>query len=476
MKKMLYIIVGILSLALYSCKENPANPNIPPNTVLTNIPPENDSTNPYFPILEIYWKGKDTDGFIKGYEYRYTTRHLCRGDSFYTTWTFTEAGHDTIIFESSDTLNLQRFMVRAVDNNGDCDPTPAKRFFYTPLVVAPETEISSPQDGDTFFVLLSPSDWWEGVPLMFTGYDPDPGGAVVDYSYKVDSKPWSDWQKDTSVVLVPSDFDSLSGPHTVMVKSRDNTGIEDPTPAEVGFVLLLPSMERSMLLVDDTKDGGGGPGNPTDEQVDDFYASILGGYEYDEWDLSDSNLTKAALANHRIVFWHADHKSYQEHNVFNYIDLLQEYLNVGGKLFLGGWKVLYNAADTSAFPDVFLSGSFVYDYLHIRSADEDDYFLGDFLGATGVCSLAVDVNKLYSPMSTALTNVCVLLEGAFTEPILYYESLSDDSEFDGKPCGIFYRGTVYDVVFFGFPLYYIEEDDAREFVNIILAELLGTYK
>lgn len=471
MKKTLYIFIGILSIILYSCKENPANPNLPPNTILTNIPPANDSTNSYFPILEIHWKGEDTDGFIKGYEYKYITKHLCRGDSFYTSWTFTEEGHNTIIFESSDTLNLQRFMVRAVDNDGDCDPSPAERLFYTPLVVAPETEISSPHDGDTFFVLPSTSDWWEGIPLLFTGYDPDPGGVVVDYSYKVDSKSWSDWQTDTSVILIPSHFDSLSGSHTIRVKSRDNTGIEDPTPAEIEIVLLLPNMGKSILLVDDTRDGVGSPENPTDEEVDSFYKDILNSYEYDEWDLSDSTLTKNALANYRIIFWHADHK--QDHRLPRYTNLLQEYLSVGGKLFLGGWRVLFNLREEGqSFPIEYAPRSFVYEYVHIRWANENGDFMGDFLGTTGVCSLTVDTLKL-SPFRTAFPNAFVLLEGAFTEPILYYKSLAEDPGFEGKPCGIFYRGTVYDVVFLGFPLYYINEDDAKEFIDIILAELLG---
>ncbi|MCK4329952.1 hypothetical protein KAX02_08930 [candidate division WOR-3 bacterium] len=471
MKNILYISVVLLSFILFSCKINPANPNLPPNTILTNIPPENDSTNPYFPILEIHWKGEDTDGYIKGYEYRYITWHLYRGDSFYTSWTFIEEGHDTIIFESSDTLNLQKFVVRAVDNDDEYDPTPAERYFYTPLVVAPETEITSPNDGDTFFVLQSISDWWEGIPLLFTGNDPDPGGEVVDYSYKVDSKPWSNWQTDTSVILIPSDFDSLNGTHTIMVKSRDNTGIEDPTPAEIEILLILPSMERTMLLVDDTRDGSGSLENPTDAEVDSFYRTILNGYEYDEWDLSDSTLTKIALSKYQTIFWHADHK--QDHHLSEYINLLQEYLNIGGKIFLGGWRVLFNLREEGeSFPIEYSSGSFAFDYLHIRWANENDDFMGDFLGTTGICSLAVDTLKL-NPFRPAFPNAFVVLEGAFTEPMLYYESLSEDPGFDGIPCGIFYRGTVYEVVFLGFPLYYIKENGAKEFVSIILDELLG---
>jgi len=82
--------LGILLLVVgmfwgYRCRmeTNPAFPNMPPNTTLANIPVPNDTI---FALVTLHWDGEDDDGYIMGYEYRYITHHVYKGDSLAQPW------------------------------------------------------------------------------------------------------------------------------------------------------------------------------------------------------------------------------------------------------------------------------------------------------------------------------------------------------------------------------------------------------
>ncbi|HID94176.1 MAG TPA: hypothetical protein EYP60_08780, partial [bacterium (Candidatus Stahlbacteria)] len=473
---LLFLCTCVLLIFLsVRCEKHPPNPNLPPNTSLANIPPPNDSTNPYFPLLALSWDGEDKDGFIIGFYYRYTTFHIFKGDSFVQEWQFTEAHQDTINFDSSDTLNLQKFEVKAVDNDGDEDPTPAVRFFYTKMVEAPETEIVVPMPNDTFFALERTTDWWEGIKLRFSGSDPD--GEVMDYAWKVDTKEWSAWTSNTSIMLTPDDFDSpIEGKHTIMVKARDNTWIEDPTPATVAIYLIIPSFNRGILVLDDTRDGRGGPENPTDAAVDSFYQSILAGYDFISWDYADSSLPpKALLGQYRILIWHEDATT--EHHLpdSSNIEYVKDYLNVGGKLCLSGWRTLFHFREQMPFPMAYYPGDFIHDYLHVAEANENSDPMGDFIGAHGINGfpdVEVDLTKLYSFRTGIYNSYVVNMESAapFTDPILLFRSASSNPDYEGYPCAVYHPATPtgHDVVFLGFPLYYLKQADADTLIKEIL--------
>ncbi|MFZ0389071.1 MAG: hypothetical protein WAN36_01325, partial [Calditrichia bacterium] len=179
----MFLLIVVLTLLL-SCERqtNPADPNLPPNTTLANIPVEGDTL---FALMTLHWDGEDADGFLTGYEYRYITYHMSDStggtitDSLVQDWEFTRATSITIPFESSATLNYQRFQVRAVDDDGMRDPTPAEKLLYTVQTVFPQSEIFVPADQQQFFVKENTTDWWQGVPLSFNATDQD--GEVVEY-------------------------------------------------------------------------------------------------------------------------------------------------------------------------------------------------------------------------------------------------------------------------------------------------------
>ena len=125
-----FITVLTALLSLFSaCKEGitgAENENSPPETytiVDTIIRVGEDRLNSQ---VNIQWWGDDSDGYIAAYEYYFDTSGLASED-----WNITTL-KDSIFLLSTppglDTLDF-RFVVRAIDNLGIADPTPAELTF-----------------------------------------------------------------------------------------------------------------------------------------------------------------------------------------------------------------------------------------------------------------------------------------------------------------------------------------------------------
>lgn len=469
------VLLGVVVSSCDMLATEPPSDNDPPNTTLANVPVEGDTL---FALLTLHWDGEDNDGFVAGYEYRYVTKYVFQGDSVATDWEETDQTSLTIAFNSNDDLNEQVFQVRAVDNEGAADPEPAEKRFYTRKTIFPETEIAAPAEGEQYFYLDQTSDWWEGVPLTFTANDED--GEVVEYGWAVDDDDWT-WTTDTTLFVGPEHFGG-EGEHTLRVAARDNTNLLDPEPAEVTVQLIRPQFDREILIIDETlEEEFPSQYETTDEEVDAFYADIFG--TDDSWDYGENGLPpKDVLGRYRLVVWHADNNfslAGNAHKLPEHIDEVSDYMNVGGDLIMSGWRMLKSFAPADDFPRAFEPGSFVNDYLHIQAANETDITIpGDFIGATGVgdafTDVAVDSTKLDDafPYFGWLAQINVIPERAgFTDVIYSYQSRGEQPLFRGSAVGLRYYGTSFDAVVLGFPILFLEEDDARTLADEVLTSL-----
>ncbi len=472
----------LLVLAVFffvgSCERptSPPKPNQPPNTTVANIPVDGDTL---FALVTLHWDGEDYDGFIAAYEYRYITYHLVRGDSVVQPWIRTAETSRTIAFESSDVLNRQRFQVRAVDNVGDVDPTPAEKVFYTYQTIVPKTVILSPVDGQQFFIIDHTTDWWQGILLIFNASDED--GEVVEYAWAVDDGEWH-WQADTSVYITPDQFQPLDGEHILRVTSRDNTNLVDPVGDTVHVTLIRPTFEKRILIIDETDESKFPLGvNYSDAEVDSFYRELFPGS--DEWDFFQQGMPpKSVLGQYKLVVWHADNQYTYDRDVHQlpfHIEDIMDYMNVGGDFIMSGWRILKSFAYREPFPKTFMEGSFIHDYLHIIQADETPLVPADFIGAngsSGFSDIRVDSLKLREafPFLGKLSQINVMPRRAgFTDVIYRYtnDDLTGLPQFRGLPCGLRYYGTVFDAVVLGFPMFFIQPNDARRMAQEILQSL-----
>jgi hypothetical protein len=491
MSKLLTNIVWCLPLMLLlagiSCKQptSPPNPNGAPRTRLANVPKDNDTV---FALVTLNWSAGDNDGFITRYQYRYFTYHLVAGSSTdwmifdSTKWTDTTGSGAVIAFNSTEVLNKQRFLVRAIDNDENIDPQPAEKIIYTLRTAAPISQILFPARNGSLLVNPQITDWWPGVPLSFKATEPTKLGKIVSYGWSADGGPVT-WTTDTSVFVTPDKFTgSLNGLHKLKVISRNNTNLTDPVGDSVTVNLIIPSFDKSILIIDETDEFN----NPfitmgiADSVTDAFYAEVFPGST--SWDFKKNGMPpREILAQYKLLVWHADdipaslpHKISDPANIAVFTD----YLKVGGKFLMSGWRILKSFAYYQNFPFTFTPGNFVYDYLHIRMVSETD-ILGDMKGGMGKIGVysdfGVDSARIaLFPYGGRLSQVNLINTMAGFTDILYSYVNDDNSPnvtYRGRAIALRYYGTVYDAAVLGFPLYFIKKADAKVMAQEILRSL-----
>lgn len=118
-------VLALLAMAfmMMSCNIEPTNPgkakgNQPPETFISPVPPEGSMNNPF--RLRLEWRGNDPDGRVKEYQYRLD------GPLFDNTWQTTTNFYK--IFKLRN--GWYTIQVRAVDDEGAIDETPATRRFH----------------------------------------------------------------------------------------------------------------------------------------------------------------------------------------------------------------------------------------------------------------------------------------------------------------------------------------------------------
>lgn len=481
-----YIIAGFILLFCYgtfiSClpSTSSANDTEPPVTKIANIPVDADTL---FPVVTFHWSGGDLDGFVAGFEYRYTTTFLSSMDSVTTNWIFTENTSETITFLSNDILNKQRLEVRAVDNDGKKDASPAVKTIFTPQTFAPETQIISPQNGDERFALDTPSDWWPGIEVTFTASDND--GEIVEYGWSIDGGDFV-WGTDTSVVITPDFIQTpLSGEHIILVSSRDDTGLIDPIPDTARINLVEANFTKTLLILDDTDETNWQSGIEfSDGKVDSFYTAITSSIPSNQithWDYAENGIpSREVLGQHKLLLWHADDRTTNNDIPISANKaLLADYANVGGDLFISGWAIIKSLADRQAFPREFPDGDFVKTYLHINIASETP-FLADLTEAVGVgefTTIPVDTTKLDSDFRASGGGIyrvnLVDQRGPFTD-VMHSYGTRDDSrfpDFRGQATSVIYYGTSFKSVVMGFPMFFMDQEASKAFFDHVIEEL-----
>ena len=191
----------------------PLHAAIRPQTWLTKQPPaEQENTT-----ADFAWIGSDLDGSVTGYEYM-----IDDGGWFHTTGT-------SITFYGLQN-GSHRFDVRSIDDDGLIDNSPAYKEFTVLINSPPETEITQAPNGtmtsrDAYFE-------WQGT---------DVDGQVVSYSHRLDEGQWVN-TTDQNVTLL----NISSGDHIFQVRSVDNRGLHDPTPATANFTIPPSWCEREV--------------------------------------------------------------------------------------------------------------------------------------------------------------------------------------------------------------------------------------
>jgi hypothetical protein len=471
----------IIGLGFVACDRETQPPleNKPPNTTIANVPVDSSLQRA---VITVYWDGEDEDGFVQNYQYRVVSKLEPTGLIDTTEWTDTIATQVTIPVRSDDSSNFQIFQVRAIDDKGAVDPTPAEKELFTYTTSFPATTILYPTDGQQLLIDNEITDWFLGINLNFEGVDID--GEILQYGYAVDGGDTT-WTKDTSVVIDPSMFQGdLTGEHQITVTCMDDTYLIDTVGATITINLIYPSFSKKALIIDATDESLWTlqyRWQPTDEEVDSFYTLVFPGC--DQWDMKENNFEFPAMevvGDYRAIIWHADHfPNTSPHPIVQYADQLRNYMYVGGNFIIGGHRILKSFNWEGSVPVEYSDTSFVYRLLHIQQSDESHGAIGDFkegvipFGNENMVYQAfeLDDEKTLTAGGGLPAIGIISRQGGFTEPIYAYMNAPNSpfTSWRRQPIALRYYGTEFQAAILGFPIWYLKTDDA-----IALGEALFT--
>lgn len=252
-------LVGAVLLLFWNCGSGPTQVDVegendPPDTFVTQkslakVPLETDSTGAVLNLnlftYTIQYTATDVDGIADSFQVKIN-------DGPWSSFTTRTSNSDTLEFTSQATVNT--VFVRAKDDQGDLDPTPAEASFSLREIEGnslPTTAIDSgPPNG---------SQAGRGVTFVLNGADED--GHVTNFIYSLDG---------AAEITVAADADGKAavefslamnnllpeGAHTFSVRSVDNLGAEDLTPETRSF-LVAAGFAPILTQADGPPPGGG---------------------------------------------------------------------------------------------------------------------------------------------------------------------------------------------------------------------------
>lgn len=344
------LICILFSISFFSCtKEDELKPNTEPITSLYLSSINRSGTDRLNAIVDMKWSGDDKDGYITGYEISFDNIN----------WTFTNQQDSVFRFSinnGSDTSDIN-FYVRAIDNDGNVDKTPA--FLKIPIKnTAPTISLDDNLvKGDSVYSVFS---------LLWSAEDLDGTNTLDSVYIKINNGNWFAISKNFVFASFVPDQPTQNGPtsasvfastgsinlnrkinglvvggtNTVYIKVKDLSGTESQVDSLTPFVL---RRKTSDLLVLDAFNIA------TNPNADVVYASALanayGAYDYyDFYRQNKSYIPKLwrptfllMLNLYDKVFMYSDNSRSATASgmlLEEGSNAFQDYLNDGGKLLI----------------------------------------------------------------------------------------------------------------------------------------------
>lgn len=370
------------------------------------------------------------------------------------------------------------FYARVKDAGNAVDPTPASFRFVASTNVKPVAVLQSTinalsfyEDNSAFFYKDSNNVRFRWSVNASAYY-----GRFAAAKFKLDSNPETPYLSFTDTL-----FANLTpGAHQFVLTVKDAGGVES-APITFNFNMAQASLNAGVLVVDD---GDGRFAKEAD--ADNFYNNTLkaAGVTPTLWDIkTQGNPTPGkGIGNYSTVIWEAD-ESFMV-NLPKQLRLAQEYLGLGGNLWISGWKPVQQIAATTPVtsfdpeqPNVTASYAFIWNYLKLAATRQSPGTPADFIGATGLANhptLNVDPAKNFVPAfgnKLSLIDVFTLRSGVDKTTAIYgFVSNAGNPDFQGQIVGAKYLGADFKTVILGFPLYFMNNSEAVEAAKVILKD------
>jgi hypothetical protein len=441
------------------------------------------------------WHADDFDGAVDGYEYR-----LLGPSSTDTSFQLVPSTVESVEVELA-AEGIHRFQVRAVDDEGLIDITPAEKMLLVGMTYAyPELSIETEVGGLAVFRGGSadasdfPDTLFEGecIRVRWRASSERYCAAIEGYRWCVDDTTlWHPATWSTSDTVLTAELEP--GDHVLGVRALDVFGYE--TRGMLEFHVAQFGGSGPLLLVDDFNHHFVNDGNE-----DAFFDTLLAGRDWVQWDADDAPGPVAApppvalVADAEHVLWSVDNSAPQLATIsvggYSY---LEGYVRAGGNLILAGWCPTEALAGFPDYPAAFQPGDFLHDFAWIdsvrntggsNSPNPPSNYGFAFLGAhsTGVLDIEgvhVDTAGKWGPYYSTYGGLpyCDAFElAAGGQDLLTFRSYINP-QFQDAVCGAVRYGTSGEgsVAVLGFPLYFLQTAGARDMIGGIL-ESFETWK
>jgi hypothetical protein len=234
------------------------------------------------------------------------------------------------------------------------------------------------------------------------------------------------------------------------------------------------SLDQGILIVDETVDGDGSPMNPTDEQVDEFYADLFSLFTITEYDLvEEGSIDLTILGAYSAVIWHGN--DFTEMNApFEHKQRIADYLDYGGNFLYTGYRPSTAFEQVMGLNGSFTVGDFIFDYLKILESKSSVFglFNGTVGTEPGYVNIFVDSLKTLPSEQYHLKYIESIQPSVSGIAIYNYhtafDSTSPQGTLNGKPVGVEYIGSDFRTITLSFPLYYMNKTDAKILMEFIL--------
>ncbi|MEJ2536743.1 MAG: M20/M25/M40 family metallo-hydrolase [Calditrichia bacterium] len=236
------------------------------------------------------------------------------------------------------------------------------------------------------------------------------------------------------------------------------------------------SLNDGILIVDETADGSGAIFQPTDAEVDSFYAAVLENFSFSQYDiLQEGDIKLADIGAYSTVVWHGDDFSDLGLPATRQ-EMFKNYLDFGGNLLITSFLPSESFAGNTSYPASFSPGEFIYDYLKISNVNFSPAarFIGAYPAVTGYDSIYVDTSKTSATLNYHLPKIETITPNAQASVIYRYDSDYASNTpmgiLNGEPVGLEYLGSDYNLVVLSFPLYYMQLEPSRDFIDLVLEQ------
>ncbi len=189
-------ILGLISLSLVfsACRKGEIDRNGVPNTFISYEAINLTGQNRLNSSVRLSWYGTDRDGYIEGYELSLDQQN----------WEYTTTQDSVFLFDippGADSADIS-FFVRAIDNDGNIDPSPA--FLRVPLINTPPDAAFLDDRGPSDTAFIAATFFWQAS-------DPDGDNTLKAVEIRINDGDWVEIDRGQNLITFLPEVSIQSG-------------------------------------------------------------------------------------------------------------------------------------------------------------------------------------------------------------------------------------------------------------------------